>query len=138
MGRMTRKKAAEVADQLHIDEDALLDIPSDDVALLKASASTPNPTDRAPLGELAPNSADSTSHSDDGVQELKKSVRGKKGSKKVGAKAKKNGLGASTASQAAEDPQGEVLPDDNDSVPSPASERAAEDLMKDVPECKKT
>lgn len=133
---MTRKKAAEVAEQLHIDEDALLDIPSDDVALLKAKASTPEPNDRAPLGELAPNSADSTSHSDDGVPELKKSVRGKKGGKKAGGKAKKTDLTASTASQAAEDPQDNVLPEENDSAPSPASEKAAEDLMKDVPECK--
>ena len=136
MGRVTRQKAAEIAEQLHIDEDALLDIPSDDIAAMKATASTPDPTDRAPLGELAPNSADSNSHSEDGGQELKKSVRGKKGVKKGGAKSKKNNLGASTASQAAEDPQDEVLPDDNDAAPSPASEKAAEDLMKDIPECK--
>ena len=136
MGRVTRKKAAEIAEQLHIDEDALLDISGDDAAIIKAKASTPDPTDRAPLGELAPNSADSINHSDDGGQELKKSVRGKKGGKKAAAKGKKNNLAASTASQPAEDPQDEVLPDDNDSAPSPASEKAAEDLMKDVPECK--
>jgi hypothetical protein len=136
MGRVTRKKAAEIAEQLHIDEDALLNVSGDEAAIIKAKASTPDPTDRAPLGELAPNSADSNSHSEDGGQELKKSVRGKKGGKKGAVKGKKNNLAASTASQPAEDPQYEVLPDDNDSAPSPASEKAAEDLMKDVPECK--
>lgn len=140
MSRMTRKKAAEAAEQLHIDEDVLLELPSDEITLAaKAKAGTPDTRDRLPLGEIAPNSADSKSQSDDGAQESKKSVGGKKGAKKGGAKGKKNNFGASTASQddvrAIEDAQ-EVLPDENDSAPSPASEKAAEDLMKDVPECK--
>jgi hypothetical protein len=135
MGRVTRKKAAEIAEQLHIDEDALVDISGDDAAIITAKASTPDLKDRAPLGELAPNSADSNSHSEDGAQELKKSARGTKGAKKGGAKSKKNNLTASTAPPS-EGPQDEVLPDDNDSAPSPASEKAAEDLMKAVPECK--
>lgn len=135
MGRVTRKKAAELAESLHIDEDVVLDLSGDEAALTKAKAGTANPTDRPPLGELAPNSADSNNHSEDGAQELKKSTRGKKGAKKGAAKSKKNNLAASTASQPADDPQDEVLPDDNDSAPSPASEKAAEDLMKDVPEC---
>ena len=136
MGRVTRKKAAEIADQLHVDEDAVLDMSSDDTAPLKAKATTPDHSDRAPLGELAPNSADSNNnHSEDGVQELKKSTRSRKGAKKGAAKSKKNNLAASTASQAAEEPHDEVLPDDNDSVPSPASEKAAEDLIKGIPEC---
>ena len=134
VGRMTRKQAADIAQELHVDEDAVLGIPSDDIAILKASVSTPNPSDRAPLGELAPNSADSNSHSDDGTQELKKSTRGRKGAKKGGARGKKNDLGASTASQPAEGFQDTVLPDDNEFAPSPASEKAAEDLMKDIPE----
>ena len=136
---MTRKKAAEVAEQLHVDEDDLLQLPVDNAVTVKAKASTPEPGDRAPLSELAPNSADSKSQSEAGAQDLKKSVRGKKGgAKKGGVKGKKNNLAASTATQpdpeAVEDPQ-EVLPDENDSAPSPASEKAAEDLMKDVQEC---
>ena len=133
---MTRKKAAEVAEQLHIDEDVLLEASNDEASMLKAKAGLESDTsDRAPLGELAPNSASVDSHSEDGAQELKKSTRGKKGGKKGATKGKKNLLAASTASMPADDPQDEVLPDDNDSAPSPASEKAAEDLMKDVPEC---
>lgn len=135
---MTRNKAAAIAEQLHVDEDDLLQIPSDDLAAMNAKAATPEPSARAPLGELAPNSADSKSQSDDGAQEPKKSVRGKKGAKKGGAKGKKNNFAASTASQpdpeTVEEPQ-EVLSDENDFAPSPASEKAAEGLMKDVPEC---
>ena len=136
MGRMTRKKAAEVAENFHVDADKVLALPSDD-AVLEAKQTTPEPNDRAPLGELAPNSAESKSPSEDTTQELRKSTRGKKGGKKGGAKVKKTNLAASTASQidTTEDPA-EVLPDDVDSAPSPASEKAAEELMKDVPECK--
>lgn len=135
MGRVTRQKAAEIAEQLHVDDEALLDLSNDDAALIKAKAAITDPADRAPLGELAPNSVDSCSHSENETQELKKSVRGKKGAKKGGAKSKKNNLAASTASQPAEDPQDEVLPDGNESAPSPASEKAAEDLMRGIPEC---
>jgi hypothetical protein len=90
------------------------------------------------LGELAPNSADSKSQSDDAAHELKRSIRGRKGGKKA-AKGKQNDLAASTASRvdiSNENDAGAVLPDEMDSAPSPASEKAAEDLMKDVPGCK--
>ena len=133
MGRMTRKKAAEVAEQLHVDEDELLHLPSDDVVAAKAKAGTPEPSERAPLGEIASNSAESRSHSSEGVEDLKQSTRGRKGGKKGTAKGKTNDLGASIASQPSGNQQ-EVLPDDNESAPSPASEKAAEDLLKDVPE----
>ena len=135
---MTRRKAAEVAEQLHVDEDDLLQLPSDDVAAARAktsTAETPEPRERAPLGDLAPNSADSKSQSDDGTQELKKSVRGKQGAKSGGSRSKRNNLAASTASQPVVGPQA-VLPDKHDSATSPASETAAEDLIVDAPECK--
>lgn len=53
---MTRAKAAEVAERLHIDEDAVLDLSQIDE---KADPATPESTDRAVLGDIAPNSADS-------------------------------------------------------------------------------
>ena len=137
MGRVTRKKAADLAEQLHVDEDTILELPDETLAA-KAKARTPEPSDDRPaLGELAPNSADSKSQSEDQSQELKKSTRGNKGGKKGGAKNKKNNLATSTISLSeASDGQQEVLPDEKDSAPSPASEKAAEDLMKDIPECK--
>lgn len=139
MGRITRKKAAEVADALHIDEDAVVELENEDENTYFAKSAKELvlvPSDREPLGELENNSVESRSQSDDAAQELKKSTRGKKGSKR-GGKSKKNNLAASTASQL-EIPevvvnQPEVLPDENDSTPSPASEKAAEELLKDVP-----
>ncbi len=139
MGRMTRKKAAEVAEQLHIDEDDLLELPSDDLAVAtKANlkSTTPEPKDRPPLGEIAPNSAESKSQPEDEGHELRKSTRGKKG-KKSGAKGKKNNPAAGTATQpeiSLANDIVDVLPDEYDSAPSPASEKAAEDLTRDIPE----
>ena len=131
---MTRRKAAEVAEALHVDEDALLAVPNENLPI-SAKEATPEPTDRAPLGELAPNSAESKSQTEDQTQELRKSTRGKRAGKKVAARCKKNDLAASTTSTVFDDAQ-EVLPDENDSTPSPASEKAADELLKDVPECK--
>lgn len=132
--RLTRKKAAELADQMHIDEDALLEPPIEDL-LLQAKAHTPEPNDRPALGEIAPNSADSKTQPEEGAQELRKSTRGKKGGKKAGEKGSKNNLKASTADPAdTTNQQQEVSPDESDSAPSPASEKAADDLMKDVQE----
>ncbi|KAK5697316.1 hypothetical protein LTR97_007453 [Elasticomyces elasticus] len=77
MPRMTRAKAAEVADKLHVDEDAVLELPSDvaDATMLK----TPEAVDRTPLIEIAPNSGGTM---DDSVNmELKKSTRARKGGK---------------------------------------------------------
>ena len=134
MGRMTRKKVADLAESLHVEEDALLDASTEN-AVRDAKAYTPEPTDRAPLGELEPNSADSKTPSEDATQELKKSTQGKKGGKKGGAK-KKNLAASAGPHLEYNNGQQEVLPDENDSAPLPASEKAAEDLMKDVPECK--
>jgi hypothetical protein len=53
MGRMTRAKAAEVAERMHIDEDAVLDM-----SLEKIDPTTPTSTERSVLGDIAPNSAD--------------------------------------------------------------------------------
>jgi hypothetical protein len=53
MGRMTRAKAAEVAERMHIDEDAVLDM-----SLEKIDPTTPASTERSVLGDIAPNSAD--------------------------------------------------------------------------------
>jgi hypothetical protein len=55
MGRMTRAKAAEVAERMHVDEDAVLDMSNLDE---KINPATPEPTERSVLGDIAPNSAD--------------------------------------------------------------------------------
>ena len=135
--RVTRKKAAEIAEQLHIDEDELLDLPSSELALSIANAEhgTPEPSDRPPLGEIAPNSAESNkSQSHDGAQELRKSTRNRKGKKgRAAEKATKTDFAASIATSQDlpnNNRSNEVLADAND---SPASEKAAEDLM-NVPE----
>ncbi|KAK5171416.1 uncharacterized protein LTR77_004560 [Saxophila tyrrhenica] len=139
MGRMTRKQAAEIAEQLHVDEDALLEIPGEEAAVFAKTSvkgATPEPTERQPLGEIAPNSAESKSQQEDEGQELRKSIRGKK-CKKGGAKGKNNDLAVSTATEqdvSIEHVSQDVLPDEHESAPSPASEKAAEDLMAEVPE----
>ncbi|KAK3653234.1 hypothetical protein LTR56_004770 [Elasticomyces elasticus] len=77
MPRMTRAKAAEVADKLHVDEDAVLELPSEiaDATMLK----TPEAVERTPLIDIAPNSGGTM---DDSVNmELKKSTRARKGGK---------------------------------------------------------
>lgn len=134
MGRVTRKKAAEIAEQLHVDEDVVLESNADDAAVI-AKMTTPEHDNRAPLGEIEPNSAESRSveEEEEPAQELKKSTRGRKTGKKGGAKGKKNNLAASTETlpETADD----VVPDDNESAPSPASEKAAEDLSRAEPEC---
>jgi hypothetical protein len=135
MGRMTRKKAAEVAEQLHIDEDQLLELPSDDAVILKTSSDGPGGRARSPLGEIALNSTDNTS---DDSTDLRKSTRSRTGGRK-GGKGKKNNFATSTTSKPYEfdyNATDNIEPDENDSAPSPASEKAAEDLLKDIPKCK--
>ena len=97
---MTRARVAEVAETLHVDEDAVLEIPDEEISHLKP-ATPPQERSRSPLGELALNSAESK----DSEQLAEKSARGRKGGKKA-AKGKKKDLSASTASQA-EDVQAE-------------------------------
>jgi hypothetical protein len=53
MGRMTRAKAAEVAERLHVDEDAVLDLSLSDI-----NSATPETAEREVLGNIAPNSAE--------------------------------------------------------------------------------
>jgi hypothetical protein len=56
MGRMTRAKAAEVAERMHVDEDAVLDMSQIEEKVEKADPATPE--QRSVLGNIAPNSAD--------------------------------------------------------------------------------
>lgn len=56
MGRMTRAKAAAVANTMHIEEDDVLELPSE---VLPASDAKPATPERAVLGEIAPNSSES-------------------------------------------------------------------------------
>lgn len=93
MPRMTRAKAADLADALHIDEDATLECSG----RTEGGSSTPIKTDRPILGELAPNSGGSQEE-DGEVEEFKKSTKGRKTSKK-GAKGKKNNFAASTTTR---------------------------------------
>jgi hypothetical protein len=53
MARMTRAKAAEVAERLHVDEDAVLDLSLSDI-----NSATPKAAEREVLGNIAPNSAE--------------------------------------------------------------------------------
>lgn len=130
MGRMTRAKAAEVAEKLHIDEDDVLQLQSSDRLIgVKNVNSTP---DRSPLGQIAPNSGSNKSGEEDESVSLKKSTRSTKAGKKGAANGKTNGLAASTASPpdiVGESP--EVVVDAREAVSSPASDKAAEELMQD-------
>lgn len=134
MGRVTRKQAAEIADKLHVDEDAVLEMNAEDSAI-KAKLATPEHGGRSPLGEIEPNSAESKKQEEDPVEEpveeLKKSTRGRKAGKKGGAKGKKNNLAASTTALPEDC---DIVPDDNESAPSPASEKAAEEVISPQPE----
>lgn len=113
MGRVTRAKAAQVAEELHIDADAVLELPSESNAAAAeyghendATAATKALTpqkhnqsaeDRKPLEEVAPND-NGASEKGDAVDvqeaevrevegsELAKSTRGKKGKKGRGGK----------------------------------------------------
>lgn len=81
MPRLTRAKAAEVAEQMHVDEDAILEE--------NMKVGTPEPSDRNALEDLAPNSAGSGKDESREVAQLKKSTRGRKAGKK-GGKGKKD------------------------------------------------
>jgi len=82
MPRLTRAMAAEFADKLHVDENVVLALPTDLVDAASASLKTPEPADRAPLGDIAPNSGGTAENG-----ELRKSTC----TRKVGKKAVKNG-----------------------------------------------
>ncbi|KAK4896597.1 hypothetical protein LTR27_005515 [Elasticomyces elasticus] len=78
MPRMTRAKAAEVADKLHVDEDAVLELPSE-IADATMLMKTPEAVERTPLIDIAPNSGGTMD--DNSSVELKKSTRARKGGK---------------------------------------------------------
>lgn len=124
MGRMTRAKAAEVAEKLHIDEDAVLELPSD--------ARTPEKAEdgRPPLGELTPNSAGSAQKEEVAAEERR--VKVKKAPRKI-AKGRKNAAGSGVKVEMGD--SAEVVLDDREAVESPAGETAAEGWAKEVSEC---
>ncbi|KAK5133942.1 hypothetical protein LTR08_007062 [Meristemomyces frigidus] len=132
MGRITRAKAAEVAEKLHIDEDAVLELPSEDTdGRANLASKTPEKDERAPLGEIAP---PNSGGKEDGTEiaDLRKSTKGRKGGKK-GVKGKKNNLANSTASHPETlDELPDLAPSEMESEveASPVGETAAEDLTK--------
>ncbi|KAI7194569.1 hypothetical protein KC363_g2008 [Hortaea werneckii] len=122
MGRMTRAKAAEFAEKLHVDEDAVLEMPDhDEIAIAKLE--TPKNDERPPLGEIAPNSG---SGYEDEVADMKKSTKGRKTAKK-GTKGGKKDKAASANIQA-EVEEEEVMP-----VVEDAAEEAFNDEPSDEP-----
>ncbi|CAK4009958.1 Hypothetical predicted protein [Lecanosticta acicola] len=134
----TRAKAVEVAEDLHIDEDAALDLNT-------VSEATPVPTGRNPLGEITGNSGggDKICNDDNAGGENKRSgSKNSKGAKKDNRKQQhlgdqenicdNGGLAASTASTLSAQAPAEVTPNKNES--SPASRAASDDLVKDTPE----
>ena len=101
MGRVTRAKAAEIAERMHIDEDAVLDLSHLEE---KIAPTTPESSERSVLGNIAPNSADG------------------KGSDLVGRKtrSKKNEPAATEAKAA---------PKDEDHEEKSAAQQAEEDAL---------
>nr|OQO30682.1 hypothetical protein B0A51_01957 [Rachicladosporium sp. CCFEE 5018] len=95
MPRVTRAKAHAIAEEMHIDEDEVLAMKSDPAT---ENPGTPEPSgsQRAALGELAPNSAGSKDGLD-GNEALKGEGKTRKGGRK--GKGKKEDLGASTMTQ---------------------------------------
>lgn len=129
---MTRAKAAEVAEALKIPEDAVLDLPSESGGV-DLETKTPEKDERTPLSEIVPNSGGSKEEEAQGSEELKKSTRGRKAGKK-GPKGRKD-LATSTTSQPETlDELPGVVPDEKETLSSPASEAAAEGLMNEIPE----
>ncbi|EME44357.1 hypothetical protein DOTSEDRAFT_88539 [Dothistroma septosporum NZE10] len=134
MGRITRAKAAEVAEKMHIDEDALLELPGDAIDPALRTPSTPE--QRQALGELEQNSAGS-GHTDIALPtDLKQSIRTKKKGGRFGTEANNDNeafsTSASTESSLAPTP--EVMADEVEVAGSPASRAASDDLVKDLPE----
>jgi hypothetical protein len=129
---MTRAKAAEVAAVLHIDEDALLELPGNTAE--KPGQATPDGVHRRPLGEIAGNNGSIKDEKENAMRNTRAAVKSKMMAEDSAEK--NNDIADECASLAhAEDQSGEVIPDTIESVPSPASEAAAEDLMKVIPEC---
>ncbi|KXS97807.1 hypothetical protein AC578_10542 [Pseudocercospora eumusae] len=130
MGRMTRAKVAEVAEKLHVDEDAVLELPGEHLVKV---VEAPVDNERTPLGEVSINSAGSKAETEDA--EVKSAPKSKKGRKKgrKGKKENKAALDASTSSAPDADRVEDMVPDELESQPSPASIAASEELSNDVP-----
>ncbi|GAB1741354.1 hypothetical protein NU219Hw_g6591t1 [Hortaea werneckii] len=118
MGRMTRAKAADLAEKLHVDEDAVLEMPEHDENAI-AKLEMPEKDERLPLGEIAPNSG--SGHEDE-VADMKKSTKGRKTAKK-GAKGRKKDLAANANAQMEVEEEEE----------KPAVEDAAEEALSEEP-----
>ncbi|RMY22918.1 hypothetical protein D0866_11810 [Hortaea werneckii] len=122
MGRMTRAKAADLAEKLHVDEDAVLEMPEHDENAIE-KLETPKKDERPPLGEIAPNSG--SGHEDE-VADMKKSTKGRKMGKK-GAKGRKKDLAASANVQT------EVEEEEAKPVVEDAAEEALSEKPNDEP-----
>lgn len=125
MPRMTRAKAAEVAETLHVDADQVLDLP-DDFATDDAKAQLGDPAQRSPLEEL-------TVNHETAPQALKTSHRRSKRGKRAGAVDVDDQADSEPSSLAeiADDTHATVQ-DEGDSTPSSVRQNAAEDPSEDV------
>ncbi|KAI5359829.1 hypothetical protein Slin15195_G116900 [Septoria linicola] len=135
MGRMTRAKAAAVAEELQIDQDALLAMDATNSA--SALSPTPRPEERGPLCDISPNSTSSKYEAEVGVQRNTTTEMSNMNNKNARSDKNINTLDASTASTAsAQDEESpEVIPDEVEVAQSPASQAASDDLLKDIQEC---
>lgn len=106
MGRMTRAKAAEVAERMHIDEDAVLELPSEEKEAA-VNPATPQP-DRAVLGEIAPNSAESKGAGESGGRVTRAKKNKKTGGKKEAAVEEQNEVVEDKKVEGAEEGQGDA------------------------------
>ncbi|KAK6436520.1 hypothetical protein LTR95_007291 [Oleoguttula sp. CCFEE 5521] len=121
MPRVTRAKAHAIAEEMHIDEDEVLDLKSDPAT---ENPGTPESSgsQRAALGELAPNSAGSK-EGGDAAEALKGEGKMRKGGRK--GKGKKEDLGASTMTQPEEI---EDLATGEDDVTQPKTESSTQSM----------
>ncbi|RMY26842.1 hypothetical protein D0866_10572 [Hortaea werneckii] len=126
MGRMTRAKAADLAEKFHVDGDAVLEMPEHDENAI-AKLETPKKDERPPLGEIAPNSG---SGLEDEVADMKKSTKGRKTAKK-GAKGRKKDLAASANVQAEVEEEEEEKP----VVEDAAEEALTEEVNDEAVDC---
>ncbi|CAK1362621.1 unnamed protein product [Cercospora beticola] len=130
MSRMTRAKAAAVAEQLHIDEDALLELNAQKDDLVAALSQTGN---RGALRELSPNSVSSNIDEEAEVEREFITEPKETGDKRAWKGTDNDTLNASsTSATGAQLP--EVMPDEHEVAQSPASKAASDDLVANVPE----
>lgn len=131
MGRITRAKAAEVAEKLHIDEDAVLEMSSPARGVADSGMLTPEPRmNRTALAELAPNSGGSSEDVGDDFPMFVKSMPG--GKKQRGARSGKRGVVSATieALEAKASPVSDRLDSSMASAEQLNDTTSAEDLMK--------